>query len=199
MRRAGDVDRLQRLVAADAVIGVHDEIAGRQVVHLGDELVEVAAAARDPRQPVAEDVLLAEQQHAVGGEALFERQDREADRPGRQCCECLAIGDPVRAGDAVLAQHGSEPVGRAGAERRHRDLSAGASLRFEIGADRGEQPALRIGALDGEMARRPGAGIEPVRPILGHRERRQPDRRPRLDRPLPFEIVEKKRSGRTGR
>ena len=61
VRRAGDVDRLQRLVAADAVIGMDDEIARRQVGRLGDELVEVAPAARRPRQPVAEDVLLAEQ------------------------------------------------------------------------------------------------------------------------------------------
>ena len=48
MRRAGDVDRLQRLVAADAVIGMDDEVARRQVVDLGDELVEVAPAPRRP-------------------------------------------------------------------------------------------------------------------------------------------------------
>ena len=61
MRRAGDVDRLQRLVAADAVIVMDDEIARCQRRRLGDELVEAAPAARSAREPVAEDVLLAEQ------------------------------------------------------------------------------------------------------------------------------------------
>ncbi len=46
MRRAGDVDRLQRLVAADAVIGMDDEIARRQGRRLGDELVEIAPPPR---------------------------------------------------------------------------------------------------------------------------------------------------------
>ena len=35
MRRAGDVERLQRLVAADAVLGMDDEIARRQARRLG--------------------------------------------------------------------------------------------------------------------------------------------------------------------
>src|SRR5207249_7477568 len=30
MRRAGDTDRLQRLIAADAVLGMDDEVAGRE-------------------------------------------------------------------------------------------------------------------------------------------------------------------------
>ena len=84
MRRAGDVDRLQRLVAADAVIGMDDEIARRQRRRLGDELVEAAAAARRAREPVAEDVLLAEQHQVVGREALLERQHGEPDRRARQ-------------------------------------------------------------------------------------------------------------------
>src|SRR5439155_11184060 len=38
MRRAGDADRLQRLIAADAVLGMDDEVAGRKARRLGDEL-----------------------------------------------------------------------------------------------------------------------------------------------------------------
>src|SRR5208283_4661996 len=93
MRRAGDIDRLQSLVAADAVIGMDDEIARRQVVYLGDELVEIAPPARDPRQAVAEDVLLAEQHELPGREALLDRQYREPDRRGRQFGEGIAVGD----------------------------------------------------------------------------------------------------------
>src|SRR5207302_11516792 len=42
MRRTGDIDRLQRLVAADAVIDMHDEITRRQIVYFGNELIEIA-------------------------------------------------------------------------------------------------------------------------------------------------------------
>ncbi len=80
VRRAGDVERLQPLVAADAVLGVDDEIAGRQARRLGDELVDAAAAARGAREAVAEDVLLAEKQQIAGRETLFERQQRKTDR-----------------------------------------------------------------------------------------------------------------------
>src|SRR5271166_1529983 len=130
MRRAGDSDRLQRLVAADAVIGMDDEIALRQVVYLGDELVEVASATRDPGQPVAEDVLLAEQHEFVGRETLLDWQYREPDRRGRQRREGIAVADAPQVGDAALAQHAEEPLGRALAEGGDGRLPAGFALRF---------------------------------------------------------------------
>ena len=105
MRRAGNVDRLQCLVAADPVIVMDDEIARRQRRRLGDELVEAAPPARRAREPVAEDVLLAEQDHVVGREALFDRQYGEPDRRARQCFQLTAIGDAAQVGNAALAQH----------------------------------------------------------------------------------------------
>ena len=79
MRRAGDIDGLQRLVAADAVIGMDDEITLRQVVYLSDELVEVTSSSRDSCQTVAQNVLLAEQHELSGCEALLDRQYRKSD------------------------------------------------------------------------------------------------------------------------
>ena len=73
MRRARDIDRLQRFIAADAVICMDNEIARRQVVYLGDELVEIAPAPRGSCQAVAEDVLLAEQDEFRGRKALLDR------------------------------------------------------------------------------------------------------------------------------
>src|SRR5271166_6319564 len=116
MRRAGDSDRLQRLVAADAVIGMDDEIALRQVVYLCDELVEVAPASWDSCQAVAEDVLLAEQHELPGREALLDRQYREPDRREGQLCKGIAVGDPPQVGNPALAQHAEEPLGGALAE-----------------------------------------------------------------------------------
>src|SRR6516164_7344121 len=60
MRRASDVDRFERLVAADPVIRVDDKITWRQCRRLGDELIEAATPPRRAGQPVAENVLLAE-------------------------------------------------------------------------------------------------------------------------------------------
>src|SRR5271169_6552807 len=98
MRRAGDIDGFQRLIAADAVIGMDDEITLRQVVYLGDELVEVTSASRDSCQTVAQNVLLAEQHELSGCEALLDRQYRESDRREGQLCEGIAVGDAPQVG-----------------------------------------------------------------------------------------------------
>jgi hypothetical protein len=39
MRRAGDVERLQSDKAPDAMLDVHDEIAGGKTCDLGDEVI----------------------------------------------------------------------------------------------------------------------------------------------------------------
>src|SRR5207248_5707742 len=132
MRRAGNVDRLQCLVAADAVIVMDDEIARRQRRRLGDELVEAAPPARRAREPVAEDVLLAEQHEIVGREALLDRQYGEPDRRARQSLELPAIGDAADFGNAAFAQYRQETVGRSQAERGNRGLATGFALGFEV-------------------------------------------------------------------
>ena len=111
MRRAGDIDRFQPLITSDAVFGVHDEIAGRERCRLGDEIVEASAAARCPRQPIAKNVLFAEQHQGVGREALLERQYCQPDRRARQSGERLAISDRTEIGKTMFAQHSAEPVG----------------------------------------------------------------------------------------
>ena len=69
VRRARDIERLQADEAADAVIDMHDEIAGRKAGDLGDEILELAAGAARPHQAVAEDVLLGDDGGVVGLEA----------------------------------------------------------------------------------------------------------------------------------
>ena len=167
MRCAGDIDRLQRLIAADAVIGMDNEIARRQVVNFGDELVEVAPAPSDPCQAVAEDVLLAEQYEFAGRKALLDRQYREPDRSERQFCESLAIGDPSRVGNTALAQHAEEPLGRALAKGGDGCLPAGFAFALEIIPHRLEQHNLRVRAFGGKVSRRPGAGVKLVAGTVG--------------------------------
>ena len=74
MRRTGHVERFERVVAADAVIGMNDEIARRQRRRLGDELVEIARrrggrASRSPKMSCSPRIV-----SEFGGKPLFERQ-----------------------------------------------------------------------------------------------------------------------------
>ena len=64
MRRAADLERDQPLEPADAVLGVDDEIALAQGGDVLDELVGgPARAARRRGQPVAQQVVLAQDVH----------------------------------------------------------------------------------------------------------------------------------------
>ncbi len=60
VRRAGRLDVLQSDEAADAVIDVDDQIAGRKARHLGDEILGALRGAARPHQAVAQNVLLAD-------------------------------------------------------------------------------------------------------------------------------------------
>ena len=84
MRRAGRLDRLQADEAADAVIGMDDEVAGRQRRRFGDEVGGALALLRAAHQPVAENVLLGDDDEVVGLEAGFERQHGERRLPRRR-------------------------------------------------------------------------------------------------------------------
>lgn len=58
MWRTGRLDCLEADKAADAVVGVDDDVARRQRRCLGDEVGSALALLRAPDQPVAENVLL---------------------------------------------------------------------------------------------------------------------------------------------
>jgi hypothetical protein len=106
-----DLQRLQPLVAADAVIEVDDQIAGRQGRGLGEE-VGRAALALGPRQPVAQHVGLGDDRETVRGEAVLHRQDGAQIQVLRRR---LDIG-PVAHGDDVIqpvvGQHDRQPFRR---------------------------------------------------------------------------------------
>ena len=70
MRRALHLDGLQALEAADAVIDMHDEIAGRERRKFGDEVGGLARLAAAADQAVAENVLLGDDGEVGGLETL---------------------------------------------------------------------------------------------------------------------------------
>src|SRR3954470_10109394 len=72
---------LARLVqsekAADAVLDMHHKVAAGEARDLGDKIVELAAGLARPHQPVAQNILLADDGDMVGLEAGFHAYHRQ--------------------------------------------------------------------------------------------------------------------------
>src|SRR6185503_2585505 len=75
VRGARRVDRLQPREPADAVVDMHHKIAGREAGRLGDEILRTPGGAPRPHQPVAENVLFADDRRFVGLETGFETDE----------------------------------------------------------------------------------------------------------------------------
>ena len=93
VRRAGRLDGLQPDEAADAVIAVDDDVAGRQRGQLRDEIGGALALLRAAHQPVAQNVLFGDDDEAPGVEAGLDRQHGEAGLPRLQL---FGIGQRAR-------------------------------------------------------------------------------------------------------
>ena len=109
MRRADGFDRAQPDETADAVIAVHDDVAGRQRRDLRYEISR-APLARPSHQAVAEDVLFRDDHEAVGLEPGFERQDREGHGLRGKLAEFVERGNRGRVAELVLRQDLAQPV-----------------------------------------------------------------------------------------
>ena len=78
MRRAQRGDGGEPVEAADAMVGVHHEVADGEAGGLGDEIGGPARLAPRAHQAVAEDVLLADDGEIGRLVALFHAQHRKA-------------------------------------------------------------------------------------------------------------------------
>ena len=99
--------------AADAVVGMHDEIADAEAGRLGDDVGGAARLAPRPHQPVAQDVLLADDGEVGRLEALLERQARRT--PAASAGSALGLGvalDLARVARAC-ARRAASPAARA--------------------------------------------------------------------------------------
>src|SRR6202047_1369925 len=139
MWRACDLERLQADKPADAVLDMNHEIAARKARHLGDEIVELAARFSWPHQPIAENVLLADDDDMVGlktglhaehGEHGLVARGRLHRTPG------VDAGDIVQ---LVILQHAGYAVARAFTPQRDHDFLALALQLADMGDDRSEE------------------------------------------------------------
>ena len=100
MRRAQRRDGLQSGEAADAMIGVHDEIADRQARRFGQHVRRASCLAPRPHETIAEDVLLADDGEFRRLEALLQTKHGEASHARRQrqrLGEALDLHDGLQA------------------------------------------------------------------------------------------------------
>jgi hypothetical protein len=124
MRRATHFDGLQADEASDAVLDMHDEIAGGKARDLGDEVVELAARLARPHQAVAENVLFADDGEFVGLKAAFHADNRQHGLVARRHLHRAPGVDAGEVGKLVIAQHAAHAVAGAFAPQRDHHLLA---------------------------------------------------------------------------
>ena len=113
VRRARRLDGAQAGEAADAVVDVHDEIAGREARHFGQRVGGALALAAGADEAVAEHVLVADDGDVGRLEAGLERQHGEARRALRQRLQLAPVLHRLQA----QAAHGRRAPGRGGRAR----------------------------------------------------------------------------------
>ena len=116
MRGAERGDGGEPVEAADAVVGVHHEVADGEAGRLGDEVGGPARLAARAHQPVAEDVLLADDGEIGRLEALLHAEHRKAHLAGGQRLGLGEALDLARVGEAVLGEQRGKPLAGAGRE-----------------------------------------------------------------------------------
>ena len=151
VRRAGGIDRLQAGETADAVVDMHDQIAGREAGRLGDEILRRRAGAARPHQPVAENVLLADDRGVFGLEAGLDAEHGER-HPGLGNAAACGHDAPGKIVQLVVGEHVAHALARALAPQRDGDALAGACKRQHVPGHRLENIGVGLGALGGEIA-----------------------------------------------
>jgi hypothetical protein len=186
VRRTLHVEGLQPLVAADAVVDVHHEVALGQGGGFGQEVGGAPAPLR-PRQPVAEDVGLGDDRQAVGLEPGLQRQHHPLRRLRVRRPGGVPVGGEGDALQPVVGEHRAQPVGGAlgpGGEQHPLAVAAEGLGVVGGGFEQVDAVALALGREAAPLARAhvddglafhllergepaAGTGGQPRRPLVG--------------------------------
>ncbi len=143
---------LQPEEAADAVVGVHDEIADRQARRLGQHVDGAALLAARAHQPIAENVLLADDGDLRRLETLLEAEHADGGRVAGQR-QRLGVGfHALHVLEAVVAEQRGQALARAGRPRRDDDAARLALQAADMPDDGVEHVDVALLALGGEGA-----------------------------------------------
>ena len=195
VRRARDIDGLQADEAADTVLDMDDDVAGRQARDLRDEVFELAAGLARPHQAIAEDILLGQHGKSVGLEPGLHADDREHGLVARHRLHHpprIHVGEIVK---LVIGQHAGHALARAFAPQRHHHLPARGLQPLHMRHDRLEHVDRTVGPLGREVAPLAGADIDDGLAVR-HRERGQPRQRNIRQPVLEFGLRQVKPIGR---
>ena len=195
VRRARGLDIHQADEAANAMVDMHHEIAGREARDLGDEVLGAPRRAPRPHQPVAQDVLFADHGELGGLEAGLEAKHRKPDLligPRQRVRPAI---DVHKIAEAVIEQHVAHALARALAPQCDDHPLAGRLEGMDVRAHRVEHIAARFGPFGREVAALACGDVDDVAAIR-HRERRHPGKRPLVEPRAPFGIREVEPVGR---
>ena len=168
MRFAADGDGHQPVVAADAVIAVDDQIAGREHRQFCEEGIGLARRTRLADQAIAQHVLLGEQGQRSArvnlGEAVIKRQHGEHDLAGSgEALGFLPVIGGDEAFDAFIDKQAAQPFARAvGVAGQNHPVTVSTAI-LDMGLDRGIDRRAAIGlhhAFRREIAGRHGVAID---------------------------------------
>ena len=190
VRRARRLDRLQADEAPDAVVDVDDEIAGGQGARLGQHVVGAAAPLRLADQPVAENVLLADNGEVRRLEALFERDHRERQRAGSSGLRLVVGRDELERFEPVLRQHMAQPLARAVAPAGDDRIEPPLAQSLDVRDRRVEHIGVLVLPLGGKIAPDPAAAVDDIRRAGLRLEGRQPRQRRAVEPLIPFVLSE---------
>ena len=146
---------LQPGEAADAVVDVHDEVAGGEARDFGQRIGGALALAAGAHEAVAEHVLVADDGDVGRLEAGLERQHGEPDACLRKRLQVAPVLHRLQVQEPMVDQHLAEAVARALAPGGEHDLAPGLLQRRDVPDERVEDVDVAGGALGGEGA--PGA------------------------------------------
>ena len=196
VRRAGGFDRAQPHETPDAVIDVHDEIAGGEARHLGDEIFRTPRNPPRAHQAVAQDVLLRNDRRLGGLESAFESEHRQRDLRLGQPHRFRPRSDLREIGKPVVGEHVAHALARAFAPQRDDDALAAGLQGRDVRGHRLEHVAAGFGSLGGKIMPLPRPDIDDRSLPFRHGERREPRQRGGLEPPAPLRFAEIEPIGR---
>ena len=182
MRRAGGGDRLEADETADAVIDMHDEIAGGERGDFAEKIFVGLAFAAATNEAIAKNVLLAQNRVGIRFEAVFDPENGYGDGLRQRLRKRR---DARQVGQAVFREHMAEPLAGALGPTGDDDRSACVAQRLDMVRGRLEDIDVGRVALGRKVAAGPRAAINDFLAVM-RRERRELRRRAPLDGRAPF-------------
>ena len=170
MRRAHHFNCLQTLEAADAVIHMNDKIARREAGCFGEEIFGALFTAL-PNEPVAQNVLLADNGQLIRLETRFKPENNQ--RNGR-FANTVNIGPTIgneNISDTVVCEHMLQPIPRAFAPACNGHALSRATQPGDMTAKNLKNIHAILRALGCKIAPLPATKIEAR--SFGHTERRK--------------------------